>query len=53
MNDPSPEGPPPSFARALRNATLILALILGGLALWIWVSSGNDVDLPFEYGGFD
>lgn len=53
MTDPSPKSPPPSFARALRNAAVILGLILGALALWIWASSGNNVNLPFEYGGFD
>ena len=39
--------------QTLKLAAALLAVILGGFALWIWISSGNDPDLPFGYAGFD
>ena len=53
----SEEAPKPSSHRALirtlRNAFLLLLILLAAIALWVWISSGSAADLPFEYGGFD
>ena len=39
--------------RVLRMSVAIVGVLLGGLLLWVWLSSGGDETLPFQYGGFD
>ncbi len=41
------------MGRAFKLSAAIVALVLGGLALWVWLSAGNDAELPLGYGGFD
>ena len=41
------------FARTVRIAVVMLVLMLGTIAVWAWLSSGSDTNLPFGYGGFD
>ena len=42
-----------TLARTARVAVVILGLMLVGIAVWAWLSSGSDTSLPFGYGGFD
>lgn len=41
------------FARTVRIAVVMLGIMLGAIAVWAWLSSGSDTNLPFGYGGFD
>ena len=48
-NQPSSSG----LLKTVRTALLIVAVILGGLTAWAWLSSESDSKLPFDYEGFD
>lgn len=54
MDDPeTPSSLSATLGRSVRIAAVLLAVILAGIALWAWFSSGNDTTLPFGYEGFD
>jgi multidrug resistance efflux pump len=53
MSEQLPERPASPFARIAKIAVLLVIAIIAALVVWMWVSSTNDANLPFEYEGFD